>query len=97
MQRVMPRCNHQIAELGGRPLQIRVGVAAGSLVLGNIGSRARLEYTVIGETVNLAARLEAAASPGHVLTTPQCIRASCASAISAKGFGDVTAVELTPT
>jgi class 3 adenylate cyclase len=65
-----PAATHQIAELGGRPLQIRVGVAAGSLVLGNMGSRARLEYTVIGETVNLAARLEAAASPGHVLTLP---------------------------
>jgi class 3 adenylate cyclase len=103
MQRVMPRCNKQIAELGGRPLQIRVGVAAGSLVLGNMGSRARLEYTVIGETVNLAARLEAAATPGNVLTLPQCIRDVELPAsrrlriVSAKGFGDVTAVELSPT
>jgi class 3 adenylate cyclase len=102
IQRAMPRCNHQLAEVGGRPMQIRVGVAAGPLVLGNMGSRARLEYTVIGETVNLAARLEAAASPGSVLTLPQCIRDGEHAAqrrlrvVPAKGFGDVTAVELTP-
>jgi class 3 adenylate cyclase len=102
MQRAMPRCNASLAELGGRPMQIRVGVAAGPLVLGNMGSRARLEYTVIGETVNLAARLEAAATPGAVLTLPQHVRdlelaaARRLRIVPAKGFGDLTAVELTP-
>jgi class 3 adenylate cyclase len=102
MQRVMPRCNAQLEALGGRPLQIRVGVAAGPLVQGNMGSRARLEYTVIGETVNLAARLEAAATPGRVLTLPACVRegelgsARRLRVVAAKGFGEIQAVELTP-
>jgi len=102
MQGVIPRCNAQLAAIGARPLQIRVGVAAGPLVQGNMGSQARLEYTVIGETVNLAARLEAAATPGHVLTLPACVRDTELGAsrrlrlIAAKGFGDVQAVELTP-
>lgn len=102
MQRVMPRCNAQLAALGGRPLQIRVGVAAGPLVQGNMGSHARLEYTVIGETVNLAARLEAAAAPGHVLTLPACVRDTDLGVsrrlrvVAAKGFGEVQAVELAP-
>jgi adenylate cyclase len=102
MQRVLPRCNAQLAAVGARPLQIRVGVAAGPLVQGNMGSRARLEYTVIGETVNLAARLEAAAVPGHLLTLPACVRDTELGAsrrlrvVAAKGFGDVQAVELTP-
>ena len=102
IQRAMPACNALLAADGGRPLQIRVGVAAGPLVQGNMGSRARLEYTVIGETVNLAARLEAAARPGHVLTLPLCARDSELGAsrrlrvVAAKGFGEVHAVELTP-
>ena len=102
MQRALPACNAVLAADGGRALQIRVGVAAGPLVQGNMGSRARLEYTVIGETMNLAARLEAAASPGRVLTLPACVRDTALGSsrrlrvVAAKGLGEVHAVELTP-
>lgn len=58
------------------PFAVRVGVAGGDVFAGDLGSTFRRSYTVMGDTVNLAARLAGAAVPGQVLTTPQVVGAA---------------------
>jgi len=50
-----------------RPFRIRIGICTGFATVGNFGSRDRMDYTIIGNEVNLAARLQTAAEPGGIL------------------------------
>jgi len=49
------------------PFQVRAGIATGYCTVGNFGSKNRMDYTIIGSQVNIAARLEGAAHPGQIL------------------------------
>ena len=52
-------------------LQVRMGISTGYCTVGNFGSVQRVDYTVLGSPVNLAARLEAACSPQEILISPE--------------------------
>ena len=60
----------------GPPLPLRIGMTHGPLFAGDIGPRHRRTYTVMGDVVNLAARLMAKAPPGEIYTTPAVLERS---------------------
>jgi len=68
MQRRMRELENEWRTRGlDRPFRIRMGICTGYCTVGNFGSRDRMDYTIIGNEVNLAARLETAAEAGSIL------------------------------
>ncbi len=71
MMRELQRFNEARASHGLRPIDIGIGMATANIVSGNIGSPKRMDYTCIGDGVNLAARLESACKQygSHILAS----------------------------
>src|SRR5262249_32250604 len=58
----------------GVAIQIRVGLNSGEVVVRSIGSDLRMDYTAVGATTHLAARMEQTAMPGSILATAETLR-----------------------
>lgn len=69
MQAAMHEVNAARRARGEPSVRIGVGIHSGEVVAGNMGSTNRLNYTVLGESVNLAARLCSIAAPGQILVS----------------------------
>ena len=97
------RCGVEIKEAlaasfgaqSARELAVGVGIASGDVVLGAMGARDRMDYTVLGSTVNLAARLCAKAGPWQVLVdrdtsdlVEEGITLKGLAAVRLKGYAD---------
>ncbi|MES2511933.1 MAG: adenylate/guanylate cyclase domain-containing protein [Pseudomonadota bacterium] len=79
----------------GKTFRIRIGINTGFCDVGNFGSDLRMDYTIIGPEVNLAARLEQAAEPGGILISGETyslvkneIDTDTSVSIDAKGFSE---------
>lgn len=85
MQRALRRLNEGRRKEGLPVFEMRVGINSGDVIVGAIGCDMKLEYTSIGETTNLANRMESACEIGHVLIAEGTYRR-----LKAEDFADVT-------
>ena len=73
MQKSMVKLNAELSQWGISELEkgisIRIGINTGLVIVGNIGSARRLEYTVLGSAVNIASRLQSLAPSGGIIMT----------------------------
>ena len=95
MQETVTRYGDAMQRSHGVPVQIRVGLNAGAVVVRAIDSSLHMDYTAVGQTTHLAACLEQMAKPGSVLTTGETLRLAegfvqvkALGPISVKGLAD---------
>jgi class 3 adenylate cyclase len=83
MQEVVQRYSGELRRAQGMEVQIRVGLNSGDVVVRSIGSDLRMDYTAVGQTTHLAARMEQLAAPGSIRLTVRTVQL-------AEGFVEVT-------
>jgi class 3 adenylate cyclase/tetratricopeptide (TPR) repeat protein len=74
MQESIKRYAEEIRRTEGIPIQIRVGLNSGEVVVRSIGSDLKMDYTAVGQTTHLAARMEQMATAGSIFITPETLR-----------------------
>jgi class 3 adenylate cyclase len=74
MQDAVRRYSDELRRAQGVEMQIRVGLNSGEVVVRSIGSDLRMDYTAVGQTTHLAARMEQLATPGTVRLTGETLR-----------------------
>ncbi|MBI4608571.1 MAG: AAA family ATPase [Candidatus Rokubacteria bacterium] len=73
MQESVKRYADELHRSLGIPIHIRVGLNSGEVVVRSIGNDLRMDYTAVGQTTHLAARIEQMAMPGTILITPETL------------------------
>ena len=94
MQESVNRYADGVRRTEGVPIQIRVGLNSGEVVVGAIGNDLKMDYTAIGQTVHLASRMEQMATPGSVLMTADALRLA-EGYVQVKPLGPVSVKGLT--
>src|SRR5215469_5680821 len=89
MQAAIGRYAEKVRHTHGVELQIRVGLSSGEVVVRTIRSDLRMDYTAVGQTAHLAARMEQLATPGTVRLTADTLRL-------AEGYFEVRSLGLVP-
>ena len=75
IQREMTRFSARMkAESGLPPIKMRIGINTGPVVVGSLGNDLRVEFTAMGDTVNLASRMEGLAEPGTTYVTEETFK-----------------------
>jgi tetratricopeptide (TPR) repeat protein len=74
MQESVTRYAEVVRRTEGVPIQIRVGLNSGEVVVGSIGNDLKMDYTAVGQTVHLASRMEQMAKPGSIMMTADTLR-----------------------
>lgn len=68
-QKSMQALTKRLQDDGLFPIEVGIGIASGVVLAGNIGTKEQMNYTVIGEPVNLAQRLESISNPGEIVVS----------------------------
>src|SRR5262245_20183403 len=74
MQEAVRQYSEEVRERAGLALSIRVGINTGDVIVRSIGNDLHMDYSAVGQTTHLAARMEQTARPGSILMTASTLR-----------------------